>query len=129
MCVCCRVNTWNSNPFFAMQRLIIMLFIVVVLLLVMTLPPPCHAALTDAEVLKEVQSVFEPLDGTEVSDIGGGGVAHLMPVLSRISATGCPEFTGNASAWEYDVNMFRACLLAVLGNLANQVCVCESSHT
>lgn len=91
----------------------------VAMLILMMMHGMVDAALTDAEVLSKVQEVFPPLDGTLVSDTGGGGVAHLMPVLSRINGTGCPAFETSAT-WEHGPNLLRACLLAVLGNLANQ---------
>lgn len=92
---------------------------IVLVVMSVGMPDPASAALTDAEVLSKVQEVFPPLDGTQVSDTGGGGVAHLMPVLSRINGTGCPAFETPAT-WDHGPNLLRACLLAVLGNLANQ---------
>lgn len=92
---------------------------VVLTVMSMGMIDPASAALTDAEVLSIVQKVFPPLDGTQVSDTGGGGVTHLMPVLSRINGTGCPAFETSA-AWEHGANLLSACMYAVLGKLANE---------
>jgi hypothetical protein len=82
-----------------------------------------RGALTDADVLSTIQTVFPPSDGSTLQSAGGGGLAQVQTVLDRFPTVGCPAFTTSAAwpavAGSTEQDLFHACALAVLGSFAN----------
>lgn len=97
--------------------------VVVVLLLTISLSA-CHGQaqqqqqLTDEDVLGMIQQVFPPSDGSSLVGQGERGVRQVRRILQKVVTTGCPAFVSTAQ-WPHSKQMFKACVWAILGKLAN----------
>ena len=83
---------------------------------------PAITVLSDEDVLRMVERVFPPSDGSTLQGgataaAAAAAVAHLHPVLSRVGGTGCPAFTVPAE-WTHGGGLLEACLWAVVGKFA-----------
>lgn len=74
--------------------------------------------MTDDTTFTIFEQVFPPSDQTTLVGTGSAGIALIMNVLNRTSSTGCPAFTTSQN-WTYGENLFKACMWAVLGQMAN----------
>lgn len=104
--------------------LLLRLLFLTCLLLATTAAVANSSGITHEDVIRAVETVFPPNDGSTLEDAGLAGVMHLQPhVLGTLNGTGCVPFPANPQqdgTWAYDRGMLTACLWAKLGKMANE---------